>query len=158
VPSAWPQLPDGESKPTPNFILMRALQITNANKVPARPLGPLPSLPLRCTAAHVHTLHPQAMGIESAQVGGPCWCTHLGLVRGARPRWPQTAGSWLPAVSRVLLCPKTAGSLATRRLQERVAQPRPIHSTTLQPLPHLGTYQQSKALLPSGYPLQVTAG
>jgi len=158
VPSAWPQLPDGESKPTPNFILMRALQITNANKVPARPPGPLPSLPLRCTAAHVHTLHPQAMGIESAQVGGPCWSTHLGLVRGARPRWPQTAGSWLPAVSRVLLCPKTAGSLATRRLQERVAQPRPIHSTTLQPWPHLGTYQQAKALPPSGHPLQVTAG
>ena len=158
MPSAWPQLPDGESKPTPNFILMRALQITNANKVPARPLGPLPSLPLRCTAAHVHTLHPQAMGIESAQVGGPCWCTHLGLVRGARPRWPQTAGSWLPAVSRVLLCNKTAGSLATRRLQETAAQPRPIRSTALQPWPRLGTYRQAKALLPSGYPLQVTAG
>jgi hypothetical protein len=165
VPSAWPQLPDGESKPTPNFILMRAchgqsldLQITNANKVPARPPGPLPPLPLRCTAAHVHTLHPQAMGIASAQVGGPCGCTHLGVVRGARPRWPQTEGSWLPSVSRVLLCNKTEGWLATLRLQERVAQPRPIHSTALQPWPHLGTYQQAKALLPSGYPLQVTAG
>jgi hypothetical protein len=141
VPSAWTQVPDGEGKHTPNFIRKRALQLTNANKVPARPPGPLPPLPLRWRAAHVHTLHPQAMGIESAQVGGPCGCTHLGVVRGARPRWPQTEGS-----------------LATLRLQERVAQPRPIHSTALQPWPHLGTYRQAKALLPSGYPLQVTAG
>ena len=158
MPSAWPQVPDSEGKHTPNFILKRDLQITNANKVPARPPGPLPSLPSRWRAAHVHTLHPQAMGIGSAQVGGPCWCTHLGVVRGARPRWPQTEGSWLPSVSRVLLCDKTEGSLATLRLQERVAQHRPIHSTALQPWPRLGTYQQAKALLPSGYPLQVIAG
>ena len=158
MPSAWTQVPDGEGKHTPNFILKRDLQITNAHKVPARPPGPLPPLPLRWTAAHVHTLHPQAMAIESAQVGGPCWRPRLGVVRGARPRWPQTEGSWLPSVSRVLLCPKTAGSSATRRLQERVAQPRPIQPAALQPWPHLGTYQQAKALLPSGYPLQVTAG
>jgi hypothetical protein len=80
VPAAWPQVPDMHSllrlckgKPAPNFILKRDLQITNANKVPARPPGPLPPLPLRWRAAHVHTLHPQAMGIGSAQVGGPCW-------------------------------------------------------------------------------------
>ena len=149
---------ESDGEPAPNFIRKRALQLTNANKVPARPPGPLPPLPLRWRAAHVHTLHPQAMGIGSAQVGGPCWCTHLGVVRGARPRWPQTEGSWLPSVSRVLLCDKTEGSLATLRLQERVAQHRPIHSTALQPWPRLGTYQQAKALLPSGHPLQVPAG
>ena len=140
MPSAWPQVPDSEGKHTPNFILKRDLQITNANKVPARPPGPLPSLPLRWRAAHVHTLHPQAMGIGSAQVGGPCWCTHLGVVRGARQGRAQTAGSWLPAVSRVLPCPKTAGSLATRRLQETAAQLRSNQLTALQPLPNLGTY------------------
>ena len=140
MPSAWPQVPDSEGKHTPNFILERDLQITNANKVPARPPGPLPPLPLRWRAAHVHTLHPQAMGIGSAQVGGSCWCTHLGVVRGARPGRAQTAGSWLPAVSRVLLSPKTAGSLATRRLQETAAQLRSNQLTALQPLPHLGTY------------------
>ena len=106
----------------------------------------------------MHTLHLQAMGIESAQVGGPCGCTRLGVVRGARPGRAQTAGSWLPAVSRALLCPKTAGSWATGRLQKRAAQHRPIHSTALQPWPRLGTYRQAKALLPSGYPMQVTAG
>ena len=140
MPSAWPQVPDSEGKHTPNFILKRDLQITNANKVPARPPGPLPSLPLRWRAAHVHTLHPQAMGIESAQVGGSCGCTHLGVVRGARQGRAQTAGSWLPAVSRVLLCNKTAGSLATRRLQETAAQLRSNQLTALQPLPNLGTY------------------
>ena len=129
-----------KGKPTPNFILKRDLQITNANKVPARPPGPLPSLPLRWRAAHVHTLHPQVMSIGSAQVGGPCWCAHLGVVRGARPGRAQTAGSWLPAVSRVLLCNKTAGSLATRRLQETAAQLRSNQPAALQPLPHLGTY------------------
>ena len=149
---------ESDGEPAPNFIRKRALQLTNANKVPARPPGPLPSLPLRWIAAHVHTLHPQAMGIGSAQVGGSCWCTHLGVVRGARPGRAQTAGSWLPAVSRVLLSNKTAGSLATRRLQETAAQLRSIQLTALQPLPHLGTYQQAKALLPSGHPLQVTAG
>ena len=158
MPSARPQVPNGKGKHTPNFIRKRDLQLTNANKVPARPPGPLPSLPLRWRAAHVHTLHPQAMSIESEQVGGPCWCAHLGVVRGARPRWPQTAGSWPPAVSRVLLCPKTAGSLATRRLQETAAQPRSNQPAALQPWPRLGTYQQAKAQLPSGYPLQVTAG
>jgi hypothetical protein len=140
VPSAWPQVPDSEGKHTPNFILKRDLQITNANKVPARPPGPLPSLPLRWRAAHVHTLHPQVMSIESAQVEGSCGCTHLGVVRGARQGRAQTAGSWLPAVSRVLLCNKTAGSLATRRLQETAAQLRSNQLTALQPLPHLGTY------------------
>ena len=158
MPAAWPQVPDSEGKPAPNFILKRDLQITNANKVPARPPGPLPSLPSRWRAAHVHTLHLQAMGIESAHVGGPCWCAHLGVVRGARPGRAQTAGSWLPAVSRALLCPKTAGSWATGRLQKRAAQHRPIHSTALQPWPRLGIYQQAKALLPSGHPLQVPAG
>ena len=158
MPSAWPQVPDSEGKHTPNFILKRDLQITNANKVPARPPGPLPSLPLRWRTAHVHTLHPQAMSIESAQVGGPCGSTHLGVVRGARQGRAQTAGSWLPAVSRVLLCNKTAGSLATRRLQETAAQLRSNQLTALQPLPRLGTYQQAKAQLPSGYPMQVTAG
>ena len=140
MPSAWPQVPDSEGKHTPNFILERDLQITNANKVPARPPGPLPSLPLRWRAAHVHTLHPQVMSIESAQVGGYCGCTHLGVVRGARQGRAQTAGSWLPAVSRVLLCNKTAGSLATRRLQETAAQLRSNQLTALQPLPNLGTY------------------
>ena len=119
MPSAWPQVPDSEGKHTTNFILKRDLQITNANKVPARPPGPLPSLPLRWRAAHVHTLHPQAMGIESAQVGGSCGCTHLGVVRGARqgragpkrrvPGYPPFRGScfvtkrrvrWLPSVCR----------------------------------------------------------
>ena len=149
---------ESEGEPAPNFILKRDLQITNANKVPARPPGPLSSLPSRWRAVHVHTLHLQAMSIESAQVGGPCGCTHLEVVRAARQGRAQTAGSWLPAVSRVLLCPKTAGSLATRRLQERAAQPRSNQPTAPQPLPRLGTYQQANALLPSGYPLQVTAG
>lgn len=140
MPAAWPQVPDSEGEPAPNFIRKRDLQITNANKVPARPPGPLPSLPLRWRAAHVHTLHPQVMSIESAQVGGSCGCTHLGVVRGARQGRAQTAGSWLPAVSRVLLSPKTAGSLATRRLQETAAQLRSNQLTALQPLPNLGTY------------------
>jgi len=158
VPSAWPQVPDSEGKHTPNFILKRDLQITNANKVPARPPGPLPSLPLRWRAAHVHTLHPQVMSIESAQEEGPYGYTNFGVVRGARSGRAQTAGSWLPAVSRALLCPKTAGSLATRHLQETAAQPRSNQPAALQPWPRLGTYQQAKALLPSGYPLQVIAG
>ena len=74
---------ESEGEPTPNFILKRDLQITNANKVPARPPGPLPSLPSRWRAVHVHSLHLQAMSIESAQVGGLCGCTHLEVVRGA---------------------------------------------------------------------------
>ena len=149
---------ESESEPAPNFIRKRALQLTNANKVPARDPDPLPSQHLRCTATHVHTLHLQVMSIESAQVGGPCGCTHLEVVRGARPGRAQTAGSWLPAVSRVLLCDKTAGSLATRRLQERAGQPLSTQPTALQALPCLGTYQQAKAPLLSGYPLQLTAG
>ena len=149
---------ESEGEPAPNFIRKRALQLTNANKVPARDPDPLPFQHLRCTAGRVHTLHLQAMSIESAQVGGPCGCTHLEVVRAARPGRAQTAGSWLPAVSRALLCVETAGSLATRRLQERAAQPRSTQPTAPQPLPRLGTYQQAKALLLSGYPLQATAG
>ena len=149
---------ESEGEPAPNFILKRDLQITNANKVPARDPDPLPPQPLRCTAAHVHTLHLQAIGIDTAQVGGSSGCTHLEVVRAARQGRAQTAGSWLPAVSRLLLCDKTAGSWATRRLQERATQPRSNKPTALQPLPRLGTYQQANALLPSGYPLQVTAG
>ena len=149
---------ESEGEPAPNFIRKRDLRITNANKVPARPPVPLPSLPSRWRAGHVHSLHLQAMSNESTQVGGPCGCTHLEVVRAARPGRAQAAGSWLPAVSRVLLCDKTAGSLATRRLHERATQPRSTQPTALQPLPRLGTYQQAKAPLPSGYPLQVTAG
>ena len=81
MPSAWPQVPHGEGKHAPNFILTRAchgqsldLQLTNANKVPAREADPLSPLPLQCTAAHVHTSHPQAMGIDAAQMGGPSGC------------------------------------------------------------------------------------
>ena len=157
LPSKAPVV-ESEGEPAPNFILKRDLQITNANKVPARPPVPLPSLPSRWRAAHVHTLHLQAMSNESTQVGGPCGCTHLEVVRAARPGRAQTAGSWLPAVSRVLLCDKTAGSLATRRLQEKAAKPRSFQQAALQPLPSLGTYQQTKALLQQDYPLQVTAG
>ena len=100
MPSAWPQVPDGEGKPAPNFIRKRDLQLTNANKVPARPPGPLPPLPLRWRAAHVHTLHPQAMGIDAAQVGGPCWVPSSG--RGPRCQAPVAPNG---------------GFLATRRLQ-----------------------------------------
>ena len=73
-------MPESEGKPTPNFILKRDLQTTNANKVPAWPPGPLSSMPLRLRAVHVHTLDLQAMSIESAQVGGLCGCTHLEVV------------------------------------------------------------------------------
>jgi len=97
---------ESEGEPAPSFLRKRALQLTNANKVPARDPDPLPSQHLRCTAGRVHTLHLQAMSIESAQVGGPCGCTHLEVVRAARPGRAQTAGSWLPAVSRLLLCNK----------------------------------------------------
>jgi hypothetical protein len=107
VPSAWPQVPHGEGKHAPNFILTRAchgqsldLQLTNANKVPAREADPLSPLPLRCTAAHVHASHPQAMGIDAARVGGPCWVPSSG--RGPRCQAPVAPNG---------------GFLATRRLQ-----------------------------------------
>ena len=76
---------ESEGRPNANFTLKAAchgqsfdLQLTHANKVPAREADPLSPLPLRWRAAHVHTLHSQAMGIESAQVGGPCWVPSSG--------------------------------------------------------------------------------